>query len=235
MTSSLYNPARPSLDTVLRRLIVTSLAAVDAPDILAPYRADCAAFIHEQVIIDDAQPDDTSEDALALIPFHLWDAQCALLADILTERLLLILKARQLGISWLVCAYALWLCLFRSGRVVLMFSMGQAEANELLRRVTVMYYRLPAELRAVLPQVVKENTGELAWANGSRVQSLPATKNAGSSYTASLVILDEFAKAQWATELYTAVKPTIDGGGKMIILSSAQGTGNLFHELYWPA
>lgn len=197
---------------------------------LAPYRDDAAAFIHDHIIIDNAQPGAT-EAAVVQVPFHLWPSQAALLRDIHAERLLLILKARQLGISWLVCAYVLWLCLFHPGRLVLMFSIGQDEADELLRRVNVMYWRLPAEVRSALDPLVKENTEEMAWANGSRVQSLPARKTAGSGYTASLVVLDEFAKNQWAAELYTAVKPTIDGGGKMIIFSSAQGTGNLFHEL----
>ena len=54
---------------------------------------------------------------------------------------------------------------------------------------------------------------EIEWANGSRVKSLPATRHAGSSWTASLVIMDEAAKIQWANDLYTALKPTIDGGG----------------------
>lgn len=196
----------------------------------APYANDPAAFIHNEVIIDDAQPDQDS-DALATMPFHMWEAQRELLADMVRERLLFILKARQLGISWLICAYVLWLCLYRPGRVVLMFSIGQVEANELLRRVNVMYWRLSADLRATLPALIKENTTDMAWANGSHVQSLPSRKDAGSSYTASLVVLDEFAKNQWAKELYTAVKPTVDGGGAMIILSTAKGKTNLFYDL----
>jgi hypothetical protein len=196
----------------------------------SPYVNDVAAFIQHEVIIDDAQPDQDS-DALATMPFHMWDAQRDLLADIVSERLLFILKARQLGISWLVCAYVLWLCLYRPGRVVLMFSIGQVEANELLRRVNVMYWRLSDKLRATLPALVKENTTDMAWANGSHVQSLPTSQDAGSSYTASLVVLDEFAKNRWARSLYTAVKPTVDGGGAMIILSTAKGKTNLFYDL----
>lgn len=202
----------------------------DASAIVVACRVDCAHFIHEYVVIDNAQPGDDSA-TVATMPFHLWTAQRELLSDMQHERLLLLLKARQLGISWLVCAYALWLCLFHPGRLVLMFSIGQAEANEMLRRVKVMYWRLPKELRTALDALEKENTSELAWANGSRVESLPTTRKAGSGYTASLVILDEFAKNQWDKELYTAVKPTIDGGGKMIILSSANGTSNLFYEM----
>lgn len=204
---------------------LAALVSASSPTTAAPT---CAAFIHDLVIIDDAQPGDGE---LATMPFHLWPAQEELLKEIEVELLFLILKARQLGISWLVLAYALWLCLYHPGRLALVFSIGQAEANEMLRRVHVMYWRLPADVRATLPKLLKDNTEEMAWDNGSRVLSLPARKNAGSGYTASLVILDEFAKNQWAREIYTAVKPTIDGGGKMIILSSAYGAGNLFHEM----
>lgn len=193
------------------------------------YAVDPASFITNEVVIDNAQPGDTN--APAELPFVLWPAQADLLAAMHGERLLLILKARQLGISWLACAYALWLCLYHPGRLVLMFSIGQDEANEMMRRVHVMYWRLKPSLQALLPVLVKDNTEEMVWGNGSRIQSLPARRTAGSGYTASLVIMDEFAKNERAREIYTAVKPTIDGGGKMLILSSAHGAGNLFHEL----
>ena len=160
------------------------------------YAADPAAFIHERVTIDNAQAE--ADDPVATMPFHLWPAQSDLLHAMVAEKLLLILKARQLGISWLACAYALWLCLFRPGKLVLMFSIGQLEANEMLRRVSVMYHRLPDELRAALPALERENKSVIAWANGSRIESLPTTRNAGSGFTASLIILDEFAKNQFA-------------------------------------
>jgi hypothetical protein len=184
-----------------------------------------AAFIRECVIIDDAH------GAGGTMPFDLWPAQEDLLGAIEHERLLLILKARQLGISWLVCAYALWLCLYHNGRVVLAFSKGQDEANELTRRITVMYERLPESLRASLPTLVKANTEEIAWGNGSRVKSMPATPGAGRTFTASLAIMDEAAFMQYADKLYTSLKPTIDAGGKLIILSTANGRANLFHKL----
>lgn len=190
---------------------------------------DPAYFIATYVTIDNAQPD--SDDAAATMPFDLWPAQADLLTTLRAERLVLILKARQLGISWLVCAYALWLCLFRDGRLVLLFSIGQNESNELQRRIAVMYWRLPEHLRAALPKNTRDNTSAMAWANGSRAESLPTTRNSGSSFTASLLILDEFSKNQLAESLYTAAKPTIDGGGSMIILSSANGVGNLFHDM----
>lgn len=195
---------------------------------LAPYRGDVAQFVDGHIVIDAAQDD----GELGLMPFALWPAQRDLLGAIHAERLLLILKARQLGISWLCCAYALWLCVFRANRVVLIFSKSQDEANELTRRVSVMYHRLGAELRSALPPLVKDNTEGIEWANGSRIMAMPATKSSGRTFTASLIIADEFAYMLWAADLYTSIKPTIDGGGKMLILSTANGTGNLFHELW---
>ena len=104
------------------------------PTITPPrYAADLAGFVHDCIVIDDAQG-----DGAGTMPFHLWPAQRDLLDDLAAERLLLILKARQLGITWLVCAYALWLCLHKDQRLVLTFSIGQSEANEMMRRISAM-------------------------------------------------------------------------------------------------
>lgn len=180
-------------------------------------------------MIDDAQGHGGGGGTM---PFRLWPAQVRVLWALMTARLVIILKARQLGISWIACWYALWLCLFQPGKVVLVFSKGQSEANELLRRIKALYERLPDWLRDAAPALAKANTEELAWANGSRVRSLPASPGAGRSFTASLVILDEAAFLQFADQLYTALKPTIDAGGQLVILSTANGIGNLFHQLW---
>jgi hypothetical protein len=169
------------------------------------------------------------------MPFHLWPAQVRVLWTLMTVRLVIILKARQLGISWICCWYALWLCFFQPGKVVLCFSKGQAEANELLRRIKDLYDRLPDWMRQAGPALIKDNTEELVWANGSRVRSLPASQGAGRGHTASLVILDEAAFLQFADALYTALKPTIDAGGQLVVISTANGIGNLFHRLWTKA
>ncbi len=199
----------------------------------APYLAewmqceqDAAYFIDTHVIIDEPQG-----DTVAAMPFHLWDAQIGVLAQLVTEKLVIILKARQLGISWLCCAYALWLCLMKPGRVVLMFSEREDKSQELVRRLRVMYQRLPEWMRQRVP-IAKDNTQSLEWANGSRVSASAATPGAGRSLTASLVLLDEFAFMQWGADVYTAVKPTIDAGGQLFIVSTANGEGDKFHALW---
>lgn len=196
---------------------------------LARCAADPAYFIDAYGVIDDAQG---HGEGAGTMPFRLWPAQRELLADLHGSPKVLILKARQLGISWLCCGYVLWSCLFRPGQLALLFSKGQDEANELLRRVRVLYDRLPEPLRDRLPRLVREMVTALEWDNGSRVRSLPATKGAGRTFTASLIVLDEMAHMQWARELYSAAKATVNDGGQFVGLSSANGVGNLFHQLW---
>lgn len=192
--------------------------------------ADAAYFIDGYGIIDDAQG---HGDGGGVMPFKLWPSQISVMWALMIARLVLILKARQLGISWLCCGYALWFCLFQAGKMVLLFSKGQDEANELLRRVKVLYERLPDWLRDAAPALAKPaNTQEMVWSHGSRIRSLPASPGAGRSFTASLVVLDEAAFLAFAEPLYTALKPTIDAGGQLIVLSTANGIGNLFHRLW---
>lgn len=180
-------------------------------------------------MIDDSQG---HGDGGGMMRFRLWPAQVDVVWQVMVTPLVIILKARQLGISWICCGYALWTCLFAPGKVVLLFSQGQLEADEMLRRVRELYDRLPAWMREAQPYAREPNTSTLRWANGSAVRSLPATQKAGRSFTASLVVMDEAAHMQWAGPLYTALKPTIDGGGQLIILSTAKGIGNFFH-LHW--
>src|SRR5262245_7971353 len=42
------------------------------------------------------------------VPFHLWPSQREVAGTFQNSRLVVILKARQLGMTWLTVAYALW-------------------------------------------------------------------------------------------------------------------------------
>ncbi len=104
------------------------------------YGLDPAAFVRDCVYIYDA----TGQD---WVKFELWPAQVETLAAMAGSRKLVILKARQLGISWLSLSYALWLMLFQSPATILLFSLREEESKELLWRLRGMYERLPAHLR----------------------------------------------------------------------------------------
>ena len=184
---------------------------------------DVAQWIDEQVTIIEPQGDDES-----IIPLHLWPAQARLLGDLQQNKQVIILKARQLGITWLVLAHALHLCLFHPNKTVIIISKDLGSANESIRRVRGMFTRLEDK-----PQMMTvDNTSEIGWGNDSRIKAFASSSDAGSSFTGSLLILDELAKNPNADSVYTSAKPTIDDGGRAIVLSTAKGTDNIFARLW---
>lgn len=182
------------------------------------------------------------------IPFHLWQEQARTLVDLNERQLVVILKARQLGMSWLCLAFALWMMLFRPAATVLVFSRRDDEAVYLLgrERLRGMYERMPDWMQA--RAILSSNDHEWKLSNGSVARAFPTT--AGDSYTASLVIVDEADLMPDLSRVMNAVKPTIDGGGKMVLLSrtdnsrpesefkliyqAAKGNKNGWHAVFLP-
>jgi hypothetical protein len=151
------------------------------------------------------------------IPFRLWPAQAGVLDTIHGHRLSVILKARQLGLTWLVLGYARWLMVFRPAATVLVFSKREEESVYLLgdERLRGMYDRLPTWLKVASAEPDAARTWALA--NGSVLRAFPT--NAGDSYTATLAVVDEADLVPDLDRLMRSVKPTIDGGGQMVLLS----------------
>jgi len=148
----------------------------------------------------------------------LWPAQASTLQKIVEHQLFIVLKARQLGLTWLLVCYGLWMMLFRPGTGLLLFSRRDDEAAELLGRVRGCHVRLPPFLQA---RVGTDNDHELEFVNlGSVAQSFPTTKHSGRSYTATLAVVDEADFIRWLRQLLTAVKPTIDAGGQLGLIST---------------
>lgn len=149
------------------------------------------------------------------VRFELWDAQRQTLQEFNDSLLSLVLKARQLGLSWLTLCYALWLMRFHPSVAVLIFSKRDEEAIELLERLRGINQRLPAWMQSTVNTNSKH---DLVLSNGSTAKAFPTT--GGRSYTGSLVIVDEADFVQDLDMLINAVKPTIDAGGQMIMIST---------------
>ena len=153
------------------------------------------------------------------IPFELWMRQNEMIMDIPEARQVIILKARQLGLTWLMVCYALWMMIFKPGSGILLFSRRDDEASELVDRIRGVHARLPAFLQATK---TTDNAHEIAFGYiDSWARSFPTTKHSGRMYTATLAIVDEADFIQWLKRLLNAVKPTIDAGGQLILLSTA--------------
>ena len=154
------------------------------------------------------------------ISFDLWPQQRATLNAMHTDRLLVVLKARQLGLSWLSLAYALWMMVFEAPATVLLFSLREAEAIELLARLHGMYNRLPPYFRS--RTTIRSASKHLELSTDSR--ALAFSTKGGRSYTGSLAIVDEADFTPDLALFLNAVKPTIDAGGKLFLVSTSDKT-----------
>jgi len=130
-----------------------------------------------------------------------------------------ILKARQLGISWLVCAYALWIALFNENVRVLFMSQGENEAWDLVAKCKFIYDHLDIPK----PKAGHDSRALLDFPiNNSEIKALASTKDAGRSTDATLVVRDELEKHEYARENFLAIGPTVDAGGQLIELSTIE-------------
>lgn len=150
------------------------------------------------------------------IKFALWPSQVATLERLEKETQLIILKARQLGLSWLTLCYVLHRMIFRPSATALIFSKRDEEAIELLERLKGIYERLPRWMQAKC--VESDSDHDWGLSNGSSAKAFPAT--GGRSYTGSIALIDEADFVQDLDALINAVKPTIDAGGQIFMIST---------------
>lgn len=176
-----------------------------------------------------------------------WYWQRATLDDWIEHTLNLVLKARQIGITWLGAGYALWKLLTKPGTRALIVSINEDEAIKVVNRIFDMFLSLPEHLRFEA-QVTKPSRGarpstliELTFPDGriSSVVGLPSTRRAGHGEVATIVLLDEYARHEYARESWKAMFPVADNGGQILVISTANGVsneqtgeGNYFHHLY---
>lgn len=197
---------------------------------------DCLYFIQDFCKIEDR---DSAELA---VPFVLWDKQRESLRQFQEERLNIVLKARQLGLTWLVICFIAWNLLTKEGFAIVALSRTEDEAKELVRRLKFVLENLPPWM---ITMVEKSNTRKgLKWDSEtmkvwtshkypSVFKSFPASRDSGRSFTANLVFLDEWAFQQWATEIWAAAYPVVNRptGGRVIGLSTAKRL-TLFEEIW---
>ena len=107
-----------------------------------------------------------------------------------TENLIDLIKSKQIGVSWILSAYALWRIYTLPGWNVLELSKGEKESKSLLDKSKVIYNNLPDWMKVytALPDSVTQfGFKEMR----SVITAFPTTETAGIGETAGDVIHDE--------------------------------------------
>lgn len=165
------------------------------------------------------------------IKFDMRDAQKDTIRVWLGERYSIALKARQIGFSTLAGALAFWLTFFYRDRAIIMISKGEREAASLLQKSKYGYRFLPEWMRLRGP-VVKANATRMGMTNESYIASLPSASDPARGESVFLIIVDEMGQLPNSDEAWASIEPVADVGGRIIMLGTANGEGNLFHKLW---
>jgi len=167
------------------------------------------------------------------ISFDTYDFQDECVANFIDNRFNVILKSRQLGLSTLVAAYSVWLALFYKDKNILVIATKLSVAMNFIKKVKTAIRSLPTWL--VLPEITGNNKQSVEFSNGSSIKAIPTSDDAGRSEALSLLIVDEAAFVRNFDELWMGLYPTLSTGGRAIILSTPNGVGGQYYDIYQKA
>jgi hypothetical protein len=139
----------------------------------------------------------------------------------------LILKSRQLGITTLTAAYALWLMIFKKDQYILALAPTQEKARNIVDKVRFAYAQLPSWLKV---GALEDNKLSLILENGSKIKAASGASESARGYTANVLVLDEAAFIENAEDLWGSAQQTLATGGRAIVLSTPNGVGQWFHQ-----
>lgn len=145
----------------------------------------------------------------------------------------IVLKARQMGLTTLLSAYFLWLMLFHRGYTIGAVSLKLEVAKEIVSKIRYMNRNLPSYLQS---RLVEDNRLSLHFANDSRIITHATTEKGATSFSLNLMLIDECALIPTAEELYQSSAPALSvAGGKCILCSTPRGSSGFFYETYMGA
>ncbi len=134
------------------------------------------------------------------------------------EKLLLIPKSRQMMVTWLIVALYLHDAQFHGGRYIFFQSKKEKDADTLVSRAKFIYNQQPYFLKQKNHQIYCEITFPHI---NSKIHGIPQGGNQIRMHTASGIFMDEAGFMHEAEEAFTAAKPSVDGGGRITMVSSA--------------
>lgn len=180
------------------------------------YRNDPWAFLTECVYtldqVDKNEPKKLFPDKDYLKFYcRLWEAY----------PLLAVPKTRRMTMSWATIGLYTWEAIFQRGRFTAFVSKKEDDANELVKRAKFIVDNLGAKIPRDLIPRYRDKFCLLEFIDTeSRIQGFPQGADQLRQFTFSGIFGDESAFWEKAQEFYAASFPTIDGGGRMTLVSS---------------
>lgn len=146
------------------------------------------------------------------------------------EKKIAVPKSRRMTMSWTCVPLMLWETLFHRSKYWACVSKKEDDAAELVARALFSYQRIPPEKipRQLLPPILNnkmtKSPPKLIFDFGnndtSKIEGFPMGADQLRQFTFSGILGDESAFWPDAEKFYSAAKPTTDGGGRIVLISS---------------
>ena len=138
------------------------------------------------------------------------------------ENLLAVPKTRRMKMSWINIALFLWDALFHQGRNLAFVSKKEEDSDELVKRAVFIYDHLDEKIlpKELLPEKQYKFCSLSFPEIQSRIRGFPSGADQLRQYTFSRILGDECAFWPDAQEMFAGSKPTLEGGGQIVMISS---------------
>jgi terminase large subunit-like protein len=177
------------------------------------------------------------------VPFMLWREQADVLRTMEEALRIIVLKARQLGLTWLALHHAFHMLVFDPATPVakiLALSKKSEDAKKLLQRARRINELLPPYLRVDEDSETKGSLSKFGVVDRGEMVSLTSNPEDARSETASYVIWDEaaFTRNGGAAATLTALRATLGTRGRLCVISTgngpaeAEGDGQTYAQMW---
>ena len=166
-----------------------------------------------------------------LVPFDLYPYQENMFNHFNDNRFSIVLACRQSGKSISSVVYLLWYACFHPEKTIAILANKGAIAREMLARITLALENLPYFLQ---PGCKALNKGSIEFSNNSKIVANATSASSIRGLSVNLLFLDEFAFVDNDAQFYTSTYPVVTAGKdtQIIICSTANGIGNVYHKLW---
>lgn len=141
------------------------------------------------------------------------------------------LLVHNTGLSVATAGFVAWSALFKHDQKILIIANDFKGAKRFLETVKQYINNTPDFL---LPQSrLKDNQNELKFSNGSQIQAVASSPEAGRGESLTMLVLDEAAFIEHAEQINMGAGLAISRtGGKTIIISTPNGTSGYYYKTW---
>ncbi len=162
-----------------------------------------------------------------------------LYADYQNHRKNVMLKSRRLLASWLGMLIMLHNAMFANKgipgcpEVFLggVMSIGETEAAYLIQRIKRVYGRLPDWMKH-RNKLLKDHMLYMEFEGGGTIRAFALKREGPQTFGFSFVFFDEMALQESVRTVWTGMMPTLGAEGRLMAVSTPNGKGNLFHDIW---